>query len=177
MSGESRVGGRPPLDESTRERTRELARGDLARNAVAREVGVSARTVSRICAEAVSPITFDRPQTAAATQARAIDLRAERARIAERALSKANDLLDLTDAPHELTHWGKDGVLYRAIVNKPTAADVQRYLIGFGVVMDKHLLLVRHDSDDRALSSVGKWIANLMGGDTPEIQTRIAGRG
>lgn len=163
MSGESRAGGRPPLAEATRERIRELARGGMSRNAVARDVGVSARTVSRICAESVPPITFDRAQTAAATQARVIDLRAERARIAERALSKANDLLNLTEAPHELTHWDKDGVLHRATIEQPTAADVQRYLIGFGVVLDKHLLLVRHDSDDRELSSVDKWIAHLMG--------------
>lgn len=157
------MGGRPPLEESTRERVRELARGGMSRNAVAREVGVSARTVSRICAESMPRITFDRTQTAAATEARVIDLKVERARLAQRVLYKAQDLLDLIDAPHELTHWDKDGELHRATIDRPTAADIQRYLIGVGVATDKHLALIRHDSDDRELPVVDRWLAAMMG--------------
>lgn len=163
MTDKRHTGGAPPLSEHTQARIRKLARDGMSRNAIAREVGVSAASVSKVCSRATPPILFNRARTAAATEARVIDIKADRARLAERVLSKAHDLLDLIDAPHELTHWDKDGELHRATIDRPTAADIQRYLIGVGVATDKHLALVRHDSDDRDVPVVDQWLAAMMG--------------
>lgn len=105
MTGErGRSGGRTPVDDATKARVVQLAREGASRNAVAREVGVAPRTVSRICEAAEPPVTFDRTQTAVAVAAHSEDAKAVRARLSQRALAKAGELLDLTEAPHEITH-------------------------------------------------------------------------
>ncbi|MFE9170871.1 hypothetical protein ACFYNZ_15310 [Streptomyces kebangsaanensis] len=75
-----------PLSEEQRAAVLEAARRPGAsRNGVARETGVSEGSVTAICSEA--GISFDRSQTAAAVQARSVDLKARR-------LELAVDLLD-----------------------------------------------------------------------------------
>ncbi|MFE1644124.1 helix-turn-helix domain-containing protein [Microbacterium sp. P01] len=156
--------GRTAVDEHTRARVRKLAREGMSRNVIARETGLASSTVSRICKAAGIP--FDRAQTMAATEARVIDLRAERARLAERAVLKAHELLDRMDAEHEVIHWDKDGVLHRATISHPTSGDVKNYWISLGIATDKHLALIRHDSDDKDLPAVDQWLAWVTAGAT-----------
>lgn len=163
MTDKRHTGGAPPLSEHTQARIRKLAREGMARNAIAREVGVSAASVSKVCARSTPPILFNRASTVAATEARQIDLKAERARLAQRLVAKAHDLVDLIDAPHEVIHWTKDGDMLRGTIERPTSGDVKNYLISVGVATDKHLALIRQDSDDRDLPAVDKWLAHIMG--------------
>lgn len=163
------TGGRRPVDSETRARVIEIAMMEdesgkrPSRNEIARLVGLSPSTVSRICAEAVPPITFDRSKTAAAVEAHRVDLKLERARISERLAAKVNDLIDSLDKPHEVVHWDRDGFMHRATIDRPTSGDVKNYAIAIGVFTDKHLALIRHDSDDRDLPAVDKWLEAMLG--------------
>jgi DNA-binding MurR/RpiR family transcriptional regulator len=70
-----------PLTDKQRDRVLALARaGEQSRAAIAREVGISPSSVSRICKAAGIP--GDRSNTAAATQAKVMDVRHRRAEAA-----------------------------------------------------------------------------------------------
>lgn len=164
--GTPRQGGqRRPVDAKTRARVRKLAReGNLSRNAIARECKISPSTVSLICAEAKPPITFDRTKTAAATEARTTDLKAKRAEISQRAVAEVERLFTLLAAPHEVIHWDtKTGWMSRDTIDRPTSGDVKNYATAIGILLDKHLVLVKTDSDDRDLPAVDQWLEAMMG--------------
>lgn len=158
-------GGRPPVDSKTRARVRKLAREGKSRNAIAREVGISTSTVTTICAAARPPITFDRKATKAATAARVADLKAERAKIAQRLTEEVHRTLDKLTSKHTVHHFDKDGVLSTGQLDGPTSGDVKNYMTSIGIALDKILVIERHDSDDSDLPAVDKWIAFVLGGD------------
>src|SRR5690625_901952 len=156
---------RQPADAKTRARVRKRAREGMSRNAIAREVGISTSTVTSICNLARPPITFDRKATKAATEARAADLKAERARAAQRLMEEVHRTLDKLTSKHTVHHFDKDGVLSTGQLDGPTSGDVKNYLTAIGIALDKVLVIERHDSDDRDLPAVDKWIAVMLGGD------------
>ena len=142
-------------------RIRKLAREGMSRNAIAREVKVSAASVTKVCATAKPPISFDRSATAAATEAKVQDLKAQRAELSELAVAEVRRLFGLLTAPHEVIHWDKDGFMHRGEIERPTSGDVKNYATAIGILTDKHLALIRHDSDDRDLPAVDKWLAAM----------------
>lgn len=153
-----------PIDARTKARVRKLAREGMSRNRIAKDCGVSPTTVSRICAEAKPPISFDRTATAAATAALVVDLKAQRASIAAKTVEEVHRLFGLLDAPHEVIHWDKDGFMHRGEIERPTSGDVKNYATAIGILTDKHLALIRHDADDRDLPAVDKWLNAMMAG-------------
>lgn len=160
-----RGGGRTPVDSKTRARVRKLARGGMSRNAVAREVGISTYSVSRICAEAKPPITFDRSAIKVATEARQVDLKAARGELATRAVQEARRLFGLMSAEHEVIHWDKDGIMHRGTIDQPTSGDVKNYAIAVGILLDKHVVLTKVDADPTDLPAVDAWLDWMTGGE------------
>lgn len=160
-----RGGGRRPVDSKTRARVRRLAREGQTRNAIAKAVGISASTVTRICAEAKPPIAFDRSATKAAVEARTIDLKAKRTEISQMAVAEVSRLFKLLTAEHEVIHWDKEGYMHRGTIDRPTSGDIKNYATSIGILVDKHLVLVKADSDDRDLPAVDAWLAAMMGGN------------
>lgn len=160
---------RRPVDAKTRARIEAMARtGQHSRNAVAREFGVSPSTVSRICREATPPITFDRSATSAAVEAHARDLKAQRATLAQDVLDEARAVLAKFQQQHVKIGWYQ-GMASEHIMDGPESGDVKNYAIALGVLVDKHLVLVREDSDDRDLPAVevflrGQGVPSLFGG-------------
>ncbi|MCQ9706614.1 helix-turn-helix domain-containing protein [Streptomyces sp. BSP1] len=72
-----------PITEADRRRVRELHAQDKSRNEIAKTIGRSPSTVSKIAAGFEPPLTFDRaPQVEAATRVRTADLAARRAALA-----------------------------------------------------------------------------------------------
>ncbi|ALM38221.1 helix-turn-helix domain-containing protein [Streptomyces sp. FR-008] len=72
-----------PITDADRRRVRELHAQNKSRNEIARELGRSPSTVSKIAAAFDPPLSFDRaPQVEAATRARTADLAARRAALA-----------------------------------------------------------------------------------------------
>jgi hypothetical protein len=135
----------------------------MSRNAIAREVGISSSTVSRFCAEAVPPITFDRAATKVATEAKVLDAKAHRANISQTAIEEVQRLFGMLTAAHEVVHWDKDGFIHRATIDLPTSADVKNYATSIGILVDKHIVLTKVDSDDRDLPAVDAWLQHIMG--------------
>lgn len=166
--GEKKPKGAPrrPVDAKTRARIRKLARDGMTRNAIAREVGVSPSTVSKVCEAARPPITFDRTATAAAVEAHSIDMKAVRAKLSEQAVERVGKLFDLLDAKHTVFHFDKDGVMSTGTLDRPTSGDMKNYITSIGILIDKHIALVRYDSDDRDLPAVDKWLMAMLGGDS-----------
>lgn len=158
-----RGGGRPPVDSKTRARVRKLARAGKSQAAVAREVGLSRSTVARICAEAKPPITFDRSATQAAVAAHAIDLKAARAELAQKAIRQVHELFGMFTAEHTVTGW-YEGVMSTGTIPRPTSGDMKNYATAIGILIDKHLVLIRHDSDDRDLPALDRWLEAMMTG-------------
>ena len=140
-----------------------LAREGMSRNAVAREVGIAPRTVSRICEATEPPVTFDRTQTAAAVAAHAEDAKAQRARLSHRMLTEANAALDRLHAPHVVVGWYQ-GEAFEHTLDSPTSADVRAYMLAAAVAVDKHISLERHDGSDLALSAVDEFLLGVSSG-------------
>lgn len=84
------------LTPEDRERILALYRAGWTRNAIAREVGRSPATVSKVCKAA--GVHFDRNATAQAVAARSIDLKARRQAILHRIYARIEKNLDRLEA-------------------------------------------------------------------------------
>ena len=87
-----------PVTDEDRQAVRRLAGQGLGRNAIARELKRSPRTISVIAAELDPPVLFDRTMTAVATEARVIDAKARRAALIHRAYARAEKIFDRLEA-------------------------------------------------------------------------------
>src|SRR5690606_29394390 len=83
-----------PIPDHKRQAILADIKAGKARNAIAREHGVSPSTVTNIAKSAGMTDAFDRSQTKRATEAAQADNAAIRAIISRRLLEKANELLD-----------------------------------------------------------------------------------
>src|SRR5687767_5032223 len=79
-----------PVTDVDRQRIAELHARGMTRNEIARELGRSGKTVSKLAVEL--GLTFDRAATAIATQAKHLDARARRAGLALALLADAERL-------------------------------------------------------------------------------------
>lgn len=86
------------VSDAQHEQVLELARQGVGRNAIARETGLGAATVTRIVREA--GLSFDRSGTATAVQARKIDLAEKRSQLELDYLRDAQRLRRLLWKPH-----------------------------------------------------------------------------
>lgn len=157
---------RVSVDRKTRARAVKLATTPKpdgkrwTRNGIAKELGISTATVSRILQED-GPEGFSwlaQAQTAVAAGARVRDLKAERQQLSQDVLDEVRRVMGRLSAPHEVIHWDKDGMMHRGTIDSPTSGDVKNYAIAVGILLDKHLVLVRADTDDRDLSAVDSWL-------------------
>lgn len=152
-----------PISAATKAKVRKLAREGMGRGAIAKACNISGTSVGRICAAARPPITFDRSATEAATAAAVADLKARRANLSHKAMDEVDRLFGLLTTPHEVVHWDKDGFMHRDLIERPTSGDVKNYVTSIGILVDKHIVLVRHDADDRDKPAVEKWLEAMMG--------------
>lgn len=150
------------IEEACREA---IASGVGSRNSIARAFEVSTTTITRICKAAQPPIVWDRAATKVAVEAQAIDAKARRMAMGELILDRAQGILERMVSEHEVIGWYQ-GMPSTKTIDAPQAADVKNYAIALGILIDKHAMLVRFDSDDRELSAVDQWLANITDGAT-----------
>lgn len=86
-----------PVTGSDRERVRELHAQGMTRNDIAKQIGRSPSTVSKL-AHALG-LTFDRSKTAVATVAKQRDNQARRADLVARLYGRGERILDRVEAP------------------------------------------------------------------------------
>jgi transcriptional regulator with XRE-family HTH domain len=165
-------GGRRPVDSKTRAKVRKLAREGLSQSAVAKAAGVSRSTVAKLCASAQPPISFDRSKTEAAVKAHAIDLKAKRQELAQLLLDDAFTLRltalsdrTVTIMTDEMAEKGMEPVRFEV---EREGRDVQARYTALGIAVDKHLVLIRHDSEGGELSGLDRFLDHLMPGRTTD---------
>lgn len=86
------------------QRARELYDQGLACNAIARELGVGAATISRWARR--EGLSFDRTATALAVRARTIDIAESRSLLTQKMLLVAHETLDNLDGPYLVYNFG-----------------------------------------------------------------------
>lgn len=125
-------------------RIRELAGAGVARNEVARQLGISPRTVSRYA----EPGSFDRTATAAAVKARQIDMAARRAELAKDLLDDAARLREQIWEPTKIYNFGgKDNTYNEHPVDEPPFEAKRTLMQATSTALNAHLRLIDHDSD------------------------------
>ena len=133
---------------------RQLHGQGLSCQAIAREIGRSAGTVSRHCA--AEGLSFDRSKVKSAVEARVVDISARRAAVSEEfidltALMTARMRAELEDAGAEVKPWR-----------------LRDYAYAVGALFDRHLSQAEFDkptSDDG--SAVDRWLRAMTGTEFP----------
>jgi len=151
-----------PVTPETRARVVEMLLGDNPqRNRIARECGVSGGYVTGVAR--AEGIEFDRAQTELAIQARSLDMKAARARIAAMLLIRAQESIDAMDEPTEYVELDRAGVWQRITLDTPNIADRQRLVTIAGIATQRHADLLRLDAtpETTAQESV---VSTLMAG-------------
>lgn len=116
-----------PVTDQTRADVERLFREGLGRNAIARELEISAGSVTKIAAS--MGLGFDRTQSALAVAARQVDLAVMRAELEKKLLIRADEALERMDQPYLLGSFGgKDNVWNETLLDE-APVEVQRNLI------------------------------------------------
>lgn len=125
----------------------------LARNEIARRVGISAGSVTNICRDA--GLTFDRSETKHATEARQVDLAAGRIRLAEKMLAASEAMLDDIDGEYLVYNFGGKDNTYTEHLLDSAPVEVKRNIITTaGITFDK-LTRIVEKSDTGLEQAVG----------------------
>lgn len=142
-----------PITDADREKVRTLHGAGRTRNDIAREIGRSSSTVSKIAADL--GLSFDRAATAAATAAKSADLAARRVTLAERLHDDAERLREQLWQPHTYFDWGgKDHSFDKHTAPEPTPADKRSLMGAVSVAIDKSLKLVPPRDEQGAADAV-----------------------
>lgn len=158
-------GGRRPVDPKTRKRVVELAttldeKGKRrTRNAIAKLCSLSPSTVSRIVAED-GPPEFSWVNAAAAlvaVEVAVLDAKARRQNLASGLLDDLDKIRGMFFSPIERVHFSVTNGR-ESYEGTASAGELKDLSIAFGVLVDKHLVLTRADTDDRDLSAVDEWM-------------------
>ncbi|GIJ10743.1 helix-turn-helix domain-containing protein [Micromonospora andamanensis] len=147
-----------PVGPDDHELVRELHAQHLSRNEIARRIGRSGRTVSRIADHL--GLTFERGDLVkAATEARKIDARAKRAALANALLDDAERMRRQLWQPADyVDHGGKEFIRVDWTTPEPTFADKTKIMQAVGIAVDRAVKLDEYDADpgiDAAKSMLG----------------------
>ncbi|QVJ03051.1 hypothetical protein KGD82_13535 [Nocardiopsis eucommiae] len=133
---------------------------------IATEHDVSPDSVRRIAKEENIPDAFARAHTEKATRARVADMAERRARIAEKYLSKAEQLLDQMDEPHLVYSFGgKENTYAEHLLDRAPTGDLRNLMTTSAVAVDKHMKLIAADTDTGAATA-----ASMLSGIADALQ-------
>lgn len=135
-----------PLTDNDRDLVRQLHAAGAARNDIAREIGRSPSTVSKLAKEL--GLSFDRTKTAVATAAKVNDAKARRAQLQLDLLGDAERLRrQLWEECEYIDHGGKDFNEARWTQPEPSSADKLKLMQAAKLALDGSLRLDQHDGD------------------------------
>ncbi len=134
-----------PITDEDRNRVAQLHAQGLSRNEIARQIGRSGRTVSRIAADL--GLTFERgEQVRAATQAKVLDAKARRAQLALDLLADAERMRRaLWEACTVYNFGGKDNTFEQALIAEPSFRDKREITAAVSTAMAASLKLDEYD--------------------------------
>ena len=161
-----------PFTEAERMKIRLLHGRQMSATAIAKELK---RSVSGVTSQAASmDLHFDREQTATATAAAATDMRARRARIAERLLREAEGALDDLHRPHMAYSFAAGGdpeTRYSQHMVMPLPADKNQLMRAAQAALTEHRRLADFDADD---TDGSKNARSLLGNLFATMAERVA---
>lgn len=153
------------ISPEKREAILDAIRAGGTRNAIARDHDVSVGSVTNIAKAANLTDAFDRSATKNATAAVVADNKARRARIAEKFLQRAEELLDAMDKPHIVFSFGgRDNVFNSKELARPPVSDIRSMMTAAAVAVDKSVVIEKHDDDAQGLAAVDAWLRDIVGG-------------
>lgn len=148
-----------PITDADRQRVRELHSQGLGRNDIAKAIGRSASTVTKLAGEL--GLSFSRAATQAATDAKVADARARRADLALDLLADAERLRrELWEPCKAFNFGGRDNTYNEVQLDQPTFADKLKIMQAAATAVDKALRLDDHDSGDTG--TVGSLLGSLF---------------
>lgn len=153
-----------PVTDADKERVKELHAQGMSRNDIARQLGRSGRTISRIAVEL--GLTFERAgATAAATAAKVADGQARRAQLQLDALEGAQKLYAQMFAPCKAFNFGgKENTYNDTQLNEPTFVDKRNIAVAMQALANTALRLAEYDKGNDlgdAKSMLGTLAAGL----------------
>lgn len=134
-----------PLDPAKRAAIEQAIRngaGECSRNAIAREFGVAASTVSRIAADAGIEDAFDRSKTFRASRARVVDAKAVRSQLAQDYLADAVRVRERLWLPADVVAPSGEVVT----LELPSARDVKDFMSSVGQAIKISMEVEKHDA-------------------------------
>ena len=164
MTARTRRTGSTTVDAKTRAHMVELYRAGQSFTAVARETGRAKTTVAKILHDEI-PDEIRAPSTAqaVAVEARRATAKDRRAAISEGLLDDVEELRRrLWERPQVVGLDDDDLPIIAVAPNEPR--EIQRLMTSIGIAIDKHLVIVRHDSDDKALPEVDQYLEAMLNG-------------
>lgn len=152
-----------PITDEDRDAIRRLHAQGLGRNAIAKELRRSGRTISNLAAD--MGLSFERgPEVAAATAARTADLAALRAQLALDLTYDAMKLRAQMWQPAKIWNFGGKDNTYEEMPVLEPPADAKRALMGTaGMAIDRSLKLSPPETDQQGLAAVDAWLKGMLG--------------
>lgn len=136
----------------------------LSRNAIVRETGWSAGTVTGVCERL--GLSFDRAPVKAATAARKADAAQLRAELEVQLLEDAQKLRAQVWQEHEyISYGGKDFIKRKWTQDEPTPVDKLKLMQAAGIALDRSVKLAtldKSDEVDAARSMLGQLLEQLQ---------------
>ena len=154
------------IPDETRDAVAADLRAGKPRNQIARDHNVSAGSVTNIARE-IGVAAGDRSATKHATEARKVDLAAERTRLAGLLMKDAFRLRERAwESQYQVVVVPmRGGGASTEVVAVPTSAgDFRNFYTSIGIIVDKVAVLTRDDSD--GLAAVDSWLRSLGAGAT-----------
>ncbi|WP_030847393.1 helix-turn-helix domain-containing protein [Streptomyces griseus] len=153
-----------PVTDEERARIRELHAEGKGRNAIAKELGRSGRTISEEAGKL--GLSFARAaEVRAATEVRQADLAALRTQLA---LDLTQDAMKLRAQMWERTtvysFGGKENTYNDHTFDEAPAAEKRALMGTAGMAIDRSLKLSPPESDTEGLAAVDAWLKGMMGG-------------
>lgn len=135
------------FDDEMRASARELHGQGLGCNAIARELGVAASTISTWAKG--EGLSFERGQTELAVRARSIDLAETRTLLAQKMAVAASDLLDQLDGPYLVWNFGgKDNTYEEHLLDSAPVDVVRSAVTTAGIAFDKLTRIVERSNPE-----------------------------
>lgn len=149
-----------PITDDERRRVRDLHTAGLSRNDIAKELGRSGSTISKIADDL--GLSFDRSAVKAATEAKVADARARRAALMLNLLSDAGRLREqLWVETTYIDHGGKEFVEAKWTQPEPTPMDKLKLMQAATSALNASLRLDEHDGDG-STETVGSLLGSLF---------------
>lgn len=127
---------------------------------IAKRHDVSISTVSKIGKQV--PNAFERASTKKALTARNVDMKAQRAQLAQDLLDDAQRLRDRAWGQYTYYERGVQGPCL-VTLDQPPLGEVRNAYTSIGIVLDKHDKIMQGDRDPHGLAAVDSWLRSITG--------------